>query len=193
MTSRTLASTSLALLLTVSSVAAQSPAPAQPRPPQTYPAFLQAQYASLKRNIVGSADKMPAEHFPFKPAPEVMTYAGLLGHIVDVQYGFCNAVKGGANPAAGKALDTLTDKAALIAAVKDAFAYCDDAFAGLTTENALEMLTLGTAPNQRQVARANQLTMVLTHGNEHYGNLVTYLRIKGIVPPSSTPQPPPAR
>jgi len=176
------------LVLTASSLAGQSPAPAQPRPPQTYPAFLQAQYASLKRNVIGSAEKMPAEHFPFKPAPEVMTYAGLLGHIIDVQYGFCNAVKGGVNPAAGKALDTLTDKAALVPAVKEAFAYCDDAFAALTNENALEMLTVGTAPNQRQAARANQLTMVIVHGNEHYGNLVTYMRIHGVVPPSSTPQ-----
>ncbi len=184
----TLASASLLLILTASSLAAQSPAPAQPRPPQTYPVFLQAQYASLKRNVIGSAEKMPAEHFAFKPAPEVMTYAGLLGHIIDVQYGFCNAVKGGANPAAGKALDKLTDKAALVPAVKEAFAYCDDAFAALTNENALEMLTMGTAPNQRQVARANQLTMVIAHGNEHYGNLVTYMRIHGIVPPSSTPQ-----
>jgi hypothetical protein len=58
----------------------------------------------------------------------------------------------------------------------------------LTSENALDMLTVGTAPNQRQVARANQLTMVLTHGNEHYGNLITYMRIHGIVPPSSTPR-----
>jgi len=188
MPARTLAFASFMLMLTASSLAAQSPAPARPRPPQTYPAFLQAQYASLKRYIIGSAEKMPAEHFSFRPAPEVMTYAGLLGHIIDVQYGFCNAVKGGANPAAGKALDTLTDKAALVPAVKEAFAYCDDAFAALTNENALEMLTMGTVPNQRQVARANQLTMVIAHGNEHYGNLVTYMRIHGVVPPSSTPQ-----
>ena len=188
MAARTLASASLMLMLTASSLAAQSPAPARPRPPQTYPAFLQAQYASLKRYIIGSAEKMPAEHFSFRPAPEVMTYAGLLGHVIDVQYSFCNAVKGGANPAAGKALDTLTDKAALVPAVKEAFAYCDDAFAALTNENALEMLTMGTVPNQRQVARANQLTMVIAHGNEHYGNLVTYMRIHGVVPPSSTPQ-----
>jgi uncharacterized damage-inducible protein DinB len=188
MATRTLASATLVLMLTTASVAAQSPAPAQPRPPQTYPAFLQDQYASLKRNIIGSAEKMPAEHFPFKPAPEVMTYAGVLGHVIDVQYIFCNAVKGGANPATGKALDKLTDKAALVSAAKDAFAYCDEVFAGLTNENALALVTIGTAPNQRQVARANQLTMVIAHGNEHYGNLVTYMRIHGIVPPSSTPR-----
>jgi len=70
MAARTLASASLMLILTASSLAAQSP---EPRPPQTYSAFLQAQYASLKRYIIGSAEKMPAEQFPFKPAPEVMT------------------------------------------------------------------------------------------------------------------------
>jgi uncharacterized damage-inducible protein DinB len=188
MRTRTLTAAGFMVILLTSHLPAQSPAPAQPRPPQTYPAFLQAQYASIKRYIIGSAEKMPAEHFAFKPAPEVMTYGGLLGHIIDVQYGFCNAVKGGSNPAAGKALDKLTDKAALVSAVKEAFSYCDDAFAALTNENALEMLTMGTAPNQRQVARANQLTMVIAHGNEHYGNLVTYMRIHGIVPPSSTPQ-----
>ena len=165
-----------------------APAPAQPRPPQTYPMHLQAQYASIKRYIIGATEKMPAEHFAFKPVPEVMSYGQLLGHIIDSQYFYCNAVKGGANPADGKKLDTLADKEALVPAVQAAFAYCDDAFAGLTSENALEMLTVGTPPNQRQTARANQLTMVISHGNEHYGNLVTYMRIKGIVPPSSTPR-----
>ena len=79
----------------------------------------------------------------------------------------------------------ITDKVTIIQLVKDAFAYCDDAFAGLTHANALEMITVGAAPNQRQIARANQLTMLVVHGNEHYGNLVTYTRMKGIVPPSS--------
>src|SRR5688572_8998158 len=174
MAARTLTSASLMLILTASYLAAQSPAPAQPRPPQTFPMFLQAQYASLKRYIIASAEKMPAERFGFKPAPEVMTYAGLLGHIIDVQYFYCNAVKGGPNPADGKGLDKLTDKAALVPAVKEAFTYCDDVFAGLTNENALAMVTVGSGANQRQVARANQLMLVIAHGNEHYGNLVTY-------------------
>jgi uncharacterized damage-inducible protein DinB len=178
----------LGAMLVGAAVAVSAQAPPKPRPPQTYPMYLQGQYASIKRYIIGAAEKMPAEHFGFKPAPEVMSYAQLLGHIIDTQYYFCNAVKGGANPAAGKNLEKLADKEAMVPAVKEAFAYCDDVFAGLTSENALQMLTLGTAPNQWQAARANQLSMVITHGNEHYGNLVTYMRIKGIVPPSSTPQ-----
>ncbi|MEO5823817.1 MAG: DinB family protein [Vicinamibacteraceae bacterium] len=178
----------LAAVLVVAAVSVSGQAPPPPRPPQTYPIYLQGQYASIKRYVIGAAEKMPAEHFAFKPVPEVMSYAQLLGHIIDVQYGFCHAVKGGDNPATGRHLDTLADKAALVPAVKDAFAYCDDAFAGLTSENALQLLTIGKPPTQWQSARANELTMVIAHGNEHYGNLVTYLRIKGIVPPSSTPQ-----
>jgi uncharacterized damage-inducible protein DinB len=177
----------LTLAIGVTSVAAQ--APAEPRPPQTFTGYLQGQYATVKRNITGSADKMPAEHFGFRPSPEVMTYSELLGHLMNTQYGYCNAVKGGPSPAAGKDFMKTTDKAAMIQIVKDSFAYCDDAFAGLTEANALELITVGAAPNQRQIGRANQLTQLVVHGNEHYGNLVTYMRIQGIVPPSSTPAP----
>ena len=163
-----------------------SSAQAPPQRPQTFPTYLQGQYATLKRNITGSVDKMPAEHFAFKPAPEVMSYAEMLTHIVETQYGYCGTVKGATN--AGANLNfKVTDKATVSQLVKDSFAYCDDLFAAVTNENALEMLTRGSAPNQRQLARVNQLTQLIVHGNEHYGNLVTYMRIKGIVPPSSTP------
>lgn len=160
-------------------------APATPRPPQTFPMYLQGQYATLKRNFTGAAEKMPAEHFGFKPTAEVRSYGELFGHTMETQWFFCHQLKGGPNPIAGKKLESVTDKATVIQMVKDAFAYCDDAFAGLTEANVTEMMTIGTAPTQRQAARANQFTFVLIHGNEHYGNLVTYLRIKGIVPPSS--------
>jgi uncharacterized damage-inducible protein DinB len=172
------------LAVAVSSLSAQ--APAQPRPPQTFPAYLQGQYATLKRNITGSVDKMPAEHFAFKPVPEVMSYAEMLTHIVQTQYSYCSTVKGAANPGASLNFK-VTDKVAVGQLVKDSFAYCDDVFAAVTNENALEMLTRGSAPNDRQLARVNQLTQLIVHGNEHYGNLVTYMRIKGIVPPSSAP------
>jgi uncharacterized damage-inducible protein DinB len=161
-------------------------APVQPRPAQTFPVYLQGQYATLKRNITGSVDKMPAEHFAFKPVPQVMSYAELLTHIVDTQYFYCSTVKGAENPGASLNFK-VTDKVAVRQLVKDSFAYCDDTFAAVTNENALEMLTRGSAPTQRQLARVNQLTQLIVHGNEHYGNLVTYMRMKGIVPPSSAP------
>lgn len=173
--------------LAVTMVPLSAQAPPKPRPPQTFPAYLQGQYATLKRNLTGSVDKMPAEHFSFKPVPEVMTYAEMLTHVVGAQYAYCNAVKGGTNPGASLNLE-VADKAGVGKLVNDSFAYCDDAFAAVTNESALEMLTGGSAPNQWQFARANQLTQLIVHGNEHYGNLVTYMRMKGIVPPSSTPR-----
>ena len=105
---------------------------------------------------------------------------------MEAQYSYCANVKGGANPATGKEFEkSVTGKAEVVQMVKDAFAYCDDAYAALTDAKAIEMITVGVTPNQRQVSRANQLAQLIVHGNEHYGNLVTYMRIKGIVPPSS--------
>ncbi|HTH25279.1 MAG TPA: DinB family protein, partial [Vicinamibacterales bacterium] len=112
-------------------------------------------------------------------------YGQLFGHTMAAQYAYCSTVKGEPSPALNKDLEKVTDKATVMQMVKDSFAYCDDAFAALTDANALQMITQGAAPNQRQIARANQLTMLIVHGNEHYGNLVTYMRMKGIVPPSS--------
>jgi uncharacterized damage-inducible protein DinB len=157
-----------------------------PRPPQTMTMYLQAQYNTLKRNLTGAAEKMPAENFSFRPTPEVRTYAELFAHTIDTQLYFCNLVKGGANPTAGKNLEkTVTDKAGVLQMVKDGFAYCDDMFAGLTDEKLATMLTIGPAGKSFQSALGNQATFVVVHGNEHYGNIVTYMRIKGIVPPSS--------
>jgi len=161
-------------------------ADAQAPTPQTMTVFLQSQYATLKRNLIGAAEKMPAEHFSFRPTADVRSYAELFGHTIETQYFYCHAVKGGANPVDGKTLEKIvTDKAAVVQMVKDGFAYCDDVFAGMSDENLLAMITLGAPPNTRQSARGSRLTMVVVHGNEHYGNLVTYMRIKGIVPPSS--------
>jgi uncharacterized damage-inducible protein DinB len=172
------------ILLFTAEISAQTP-----RPPQTMAMFLQGQYATLKRNLTGAAEKMPAEHFTFRPTLEVRTYSELFAHTIDTQIYFCNLVKGGANPIAGKNLEkTVTDKAGVVQMVKDGFAYCDDVFASLSDEKLASMIAVGTAPNTRQTASGTQLTMVVVHGNEHYGNLVTYMRIKGIVPPSSAPQ-----
>ena len=111
----------LLFIIAASSLSAQ--APPQPRPPETYAMFLQSQYAGLKRNIIGSAEKMPAEHYSFQPSPDVRSYAQQLGHVIDTQYFFCNAVKGGPNPGAGKDFEKITERAEMVQAAKDAFTY----------------------------------------------------------------------
>jgi uncharacterized damage-inducible protein DinB len=137
-------------------------------------------YESIRNNITRSADKMPEENFAFKPVPEVRSFAQLIGHIADAQYLFCSAVKGEKNPALGIE-KTKSSKADLVSALKEAFAYCDAAYTAMTDQSAMEMVKFFG----RERSKLNVLNFNSSHNNEHYGNIVTYMRIKGLVPPSS--------
>ena len=137
-------------------------------------------YQQIKGYILKSADKMPEEHYSFKPVPEVRSFAQLLGHIADAQYLFCAAAKG-AKPEPPDVEKSKTTKAELSAALKEAFAYCDEAYNQMTESNAGEAVKLFG----RDRSRAGALAFNNAHDYEHYGNLVTYMRMKNIVPPSS--------
>ncbi len=151
-------------------------------------AFNVRAYGYLKDILLRSADKMPEENFNFKPTEAVRSFGQILGHVADSQYLFCSIVLGEKNPAP-KIEKTKTSKADLIASLKDAFAYCDKAYNGMTDASGSETVKLfGDNMPKRDVLTVNNM-----HSVEHYGNLVTYLRLKNIVPPSSeqpaTPQP----
>jgi uncharacterized damage-inducible protein DinB len=137
-------------------------------------------YSMVKNNLIRAAEKMPEENYAFKPTPEVMTFGELVGHVADSQYTYCYSVTGERLPAPGlqKAKKT---KAELVAGLKEAFSLCDKAFAGLTDAKAMEpMAVFGS-----QRPRLTVLTFNTAHNDEHYGNIVTYMRMKGLVPPSS--------
>jgi uncharacterized damage-inducible protein DinB len=141
-------------------------------------------YARVKGILLKSAEKMPEENYSFKPVDSVRTYGQILGHLADAQYMFCSIALGAKNPQ----LDiehTKTSKADLIAALNAAFTYCDKAYDGMTDASAAQIIKLfgNDAP------RLGALTVNNMHDLEHYGNLVTYMRMKNIVPPSSE-QPP---
>jgi len=137
-------------------------------------------HTNIKNNIVLSAEKMPEENYSFKPTPEVRSFGQLLGHVADAQYLFCSAVLGKPNPAPGVE-KSKTSKADLVQAVKDAFAYCDQAYDGMTDAQAASVVKFFGA----EQAKVTVLAFNTAHNNEHYGNIVTYLRMKGLVPPSS--------
>jgi uncharacterized damage-inducible protein DinB len=124
--------------------------------------------------------KMPEEHYGFQPTPEVRTFGQLIGHIADAQNRMCASALG-EQPPQGSVEKTKTTKADLQAAVKESFAYCDKAFDAVTDANAAEMVPFfrGERP------KLGVLSFLVAHSYEHYGNLVTYMRIKGLVPPSS--------
>ncbi len=137
-------------------------------------------HSMIKDNIIRSAEKMPEADYSFRPTPEVRTFGQLLGHVADAQYLFCSPVLGKPNPAPGVE-KSKTTKADLVAALKEAFSYCDQAYDSLTDAQAATTVKFFGA----EQARVTVLSFNTAHNNEHYGNIVTYLRMKGLVPPSS--------
>jgi len=163
-------------------------APAQPNPnPNPLSTWNKAAYSRVKDILLRSAEKMPEENYSFKPIDTVRSYGQIVGHVADAQYLFCSIALGEQNPAL-KIEQTKTTKADLIAALNTAFAYCDKAYDGMTDASAVKMIKLFGNDAPRLAA----LTVNNMHDLEHYGNLVTYMRLKGIVPPSSE-QPPQAQ
>lgn len=137
-------------------------------------------HTMAKNNLIRSAEKMPEESYSFKPSPDVRSFGQLIGHVADAQYLFCSAVLGKPNPALGIE-KSKTAKADLVQALKDALAYCDSAYDGMTDAQASSTVKFFGA----EQAKLTVLSFNTAHNNEHYGNLVTYLRMKGLVPPSS--------
>ena len=148
---------------------------------------LQRGYAAFKRNFTGAAEKMPESDYGFKPGstPEARTFAQVIDHIAQSQFGQCSAMKGVPNPMQAKQLEQeLKTKAEVSKALADSFALCDDLFSGVTDVNAAETIKQG--PNE--ITRAAALYGVIVHGNEMYGTAAVYLRSKNIVPPSTEAQ-----
>jgi uncharacterized damage-inducible protein DinB len=139
-------------------------------------------YGRVESVLLRSAEKMPEENYNFKPTEAVRSYGQILGHVADAQYMFCSIALGEKNPAP-KIEETKTSKADLTAALKDAFAYCDKAYDGMTDASAVQTVKLFGA----DTPKLGVLTINTMHMMEHYGNLVTYMRLKNIVPPSSEP------
>jgi uncharacterized damage-inducible protein DinB len=148
-----------------------------------YTASLRNSWNRIKRLVASSAQAMPDEHYAFKPSPDVRTFGQLIGHLANEHYLLCSPSKGEKNPKEGVDFEKQTTKAELIKALADSNAYCDSVYAGLKDEaKNLEPSTPG-----RRDTPFSSLLMNVTHDSEHYGNIVTYLRMKGIVPPSSQP------
>jgi uncharacterized damage-inducible protein DinB len=137
-------------------------------------------YENAKRDILRSADKMAEDKYAFKPTDSVRTYGQLLAHVADGQYEFCGAA---ASKHDEKNIEqTARTKTDIAAALKTAFAYCDEIYAGMTDVKAAEMIP---AFGGIKITRLSMLDFNVSHTMEHYGNLVTYMRIQGVVPPSS--------
>ena len=148
-----------------------------------YTDAVNAQLAQVKTPIIRTAEKVPEDLYSFKPTPEVRSLGQLIGHIADANFNICGTGGGEKPPANGGIEKTTTSKAALQKALADSFAFCEKVLAAMDDKKGAESIKFFTGPTPRLMV----LAFNNSHGYEHYGNLVTYMRLKGIVPPSSEP------
>jgi uncharacterized damage-inducible protein DinB len=140
-------------------------------------------YGVSKNDLLKSAEEMPEENYSFKPVSTVRSFGQLVGHVADAQYEFCAAIVGDGKQPPGIE-KSKTSKADLVQALKDGFAYCDQAYSSMTDAHAAEIIKFFG----HDAPKLTILSFNVGHNMEHYGNMVTYLRIKGLVPPSSQQQ-----
>jgi uncharacterized damage-inducible protein DinB len=140
-------------------------------------------FTNVSQYVLRSADKIPENLYSYRPTPEVRTIGQLFGHIADASNHICAAAIGG-KPAAGSVEKTAKTKAELIAALKREFAGCEAMYSKMTPSSALESVDF----EGMKLTRVAAMDYESIHTSEHYGNLVTYMRMNKIVPPSSEPQ-----
>jgi uncharacterized damage-inducible protein DinB len=173
--------------------ASQAPAApaAAPQAPPSLATWLKTAYTTNRNYLAKAAEKMSEADYGMRPGAqtEVRTFGQIIGHVANSNYNYCSAAKGEKNPNQGNDFEKVTAKADLVKALNESLNYCDGAYAALTDASAMEAISVGPAGRQTQVVRVSRLIQNFAHNNEHYGNLVTYFRIKSIVPPSSEPRP----
>jgi uncharacterized damage-inducible protein DinB len=147
-------------------------------------AVVKAMHATIRRNIAEAAEAMPAADYAFKATPQVRSFAELVGHVVNANFFFCSQARGDAMPSTTN-YEQINDKAGLTKALTESLAHCDAAYAATTDANFGQLVKLAGPSGGSQAARGSVLVFNTTHNNEHYGNLVVYLRLKGLVPPST--------
>ena len=154
--------------------------------------WLRNAYMNNRNTIVRSAEKMPEENYGMRPGTqqEVRTFGQQVGHIANYNFLWCSQAKGEKNPNAGNNLEKLNTKAEFLKAVNDAFAYCDGVYSSLTDASGVEIIDI-TQESGRQTRNLRMALLILNfaHNNEIYGNIVSYMRMKDIVPTSSEPRP----
>jgi len=144
-------------------------------------AAVKAQHDQVKGYLLKTAETIPENLYSFKATPEVRSIAQLIGHVADASAGICSSASGDKPPALN-AEKSMTTKSALTKALAEAMAFCDKAIGGMDDKRAMETTKffVGGTSTRGMIFAFNT-----AHNFEHYGNLVTYMRLNKIVPPSS--------
>ena len=148
-------------------------------------------YGIIKGYVTRAAAKMPETDYAFRPTAGVRTFAQLIGHLADANYRICSVLAGNDPPIDARVEKDKHAKAELITALEESFAYCDTQYAAMTDSTGLPIVRFDAGGEGSrvpvQMPRLTVLAFHTGHAFEHYGNVVTYMRLKGLVPPSSEP------
>ena len=137
-------------------------------------------YDAAKRFITRAAEEVPEATYAFKPTPDVRSFGQLVGHIANANYMICSVALGEQSPSRENIEQARTTKTALVEALKASFTYCDRAYAMPDAQ-----LTQPADLFGMKMSRLGVLSFNAAHDYEHYGNIVTYMRLNGMTPPSS--------
>lgn len=166
---------------------AATPLPAQTEAAKPDPSPLMDSFVDASGYVTAmftqAAEQMSEEDYAFKPTPEVRSFGQILAHVADSSYLFCARAKGEAPPA-GDIETTKTTKAEIQKALSESLAYCDGVLAEMTDEQAN-----ATAESMGKARPVLAILMFRAHHSLlHYGNVITYMRLRGKVPPSTAGQ-----
>ena len=142
---------------------------------------LKGTFDLLKGNILKAAAQVPEDMYAFKPTPDIRSMGALFAHIADANFLICGAAGGGKPTMSGVEKEKTTKKD-IVAALEASFTFCDSAFSDMSTARASESVKFFLPGTH---TRASVLAFNNAHCYEHYGNISTYMRLKGLVPPSS--------
>ena len=143
-------------------------------------AIVTERFNSIRMNLEDSAGLMPEEKYSFRLTPPQRTFGEWIAHTAMGNYSFCSAIKGEKPPEAAQHVHHLKTKAEISQVLKESFAYCAEALKEMTDQKALAP----AGPNN--VAPVRGMVALVSSDNEHYGNLVGYLRANNLTPPSTT-------
>lgn len=142
-------------------------------------------YALVKGSLVKAAERMPGEDYSFRTTPKVRTFAEMIAHVADAQMLMCQVAAGEKTTTNVKFNPPKTDKAELVASLKASFDTCDPIYASMTDTAGAGQVTWF----RWKMSKLGLLNWNISHDNEMYGIIGAFLRIKGLVPPSSEGRP----
>ena len=159
---------------------------AAPKPPQSSSQVLLDSWNDVGRKLIAMAEDLPEDKYDFKPTPAQRTFAEQLLHAAGGNYFFINPAKGLKAPEGDPKRADYKTKAAVVEFVKKSF---DDGAALIKSKGDAGLNDLFVDPfSKQQVRVGDDAWGFVEHSGEHYGQLVVYYRVMGLVPPESRPK-----